>query len=96
MNDHIDHAFRQTGLHDNEEEFSYYGEWFEPELSNLRIVTTGVSWPLFENGLLAIAHHRYWQTELATTLRDAETSPNPNGKDKSLGREWDVIVEFDI
>ena len=89
-------AFQQTGLHDNDDQFHYYGELFDPELSNLHIVTAGVSWPLFGKGLFAIAYHHYRQVEASTVLRDAETSLDPTGEDKALGREWDLIFELDI
>src|SRR5205823_14938621 len=45
-----DTAFRQTGLHRNNDRFlgvdrfHYYGELARPELSNLHIVTASVGW----------------------------------------------------
>ena len=46
--DGVDHAFRQTGIQDNNDKFGgvtsfkYYGELLEPELSNLHVLTLGV------------------------------------------------------
>ncbi|MEZ5584029.1 MAG: alginate export family protein [Candidatus Competibacteraceae bacterium] len=75
--DATDRSFRQTGLQENEDLFRYYGELFYPELSNLRIFTVGVNWPLLDDGLLSLVHHRYRQDQPAPFLRDVGIERDP-------------------
>lgn len=93
--DSTDRAFRQTGLQDGEDRFRIYGELFDPELSNLRIVTTGLSWPLFEDGVFALVYHRYWQVEASTELRETGIERDTDGENKALGWEWDLIFKLE-
>ncbi|MCI0526639.1 MAG: alginate export family protein, partial [Nitrospira sp.] len=61
--DGVDKSFRQTGLQENEGEFNgvpsfkYYGELFDPELSNLSILTGGVGIKLTEESSMDLVYH---------------------------------------
>ncbi|MDX1648809.1 MAG: alginate export family protein [Myxococcota bacterium] len=91
-------GFRQTGLHDNEWDFGgrsrvrYYGELFDPELSNLHVATLGVEWPLFDASGLAFLLHAYRQVHAAPFLRDAGIRARPSGEDPDLGQELDAVL----
>jgi alginate production protein len=93
-----DGAFRQTGLQDNNGKLGtatsvrYYGELFDPELSNLVVMTAGVSKWIGERTTLALIGHSYRQVEAATFLRDAEVDAAPLGEDLDLGFEFDLVL----
>jgi hypothetical protein len=91
-----DRSFRQTGLQDDEDRIHAYGELLNPELSNLQVFMAGVGWPLSENTLLTLVHHRYRQVEAADFLREAGIDRDPEGIDKSLGWAWDLILQHEI
>lgn len=93
--DDTDESFRQTGLQSNEGASPYYGALFNPELSNLRIITVGIAWPLFEDGSLGLFQHDYRQVEAAPFLRDAGIFRDPDGFNKDLGREWGLVYTFE-
>ena len=91
----VDRSFRQTGLQDNTERLQDYGELFNPELSNLRVLSLGVGWPLFEDGQIALMHYRYRQDTAAPFLRETNIDRDPEGDDPDLGWEWDVIFTLE-
>lgn len=98
--DGIDRNFRQTGLQDNEgrfngvSRFQYYGELFDPELSNLRILTAGLG--IRPNGRTSVdlVYHRYAQHKAADSLRDSQLEASPLGLDRALGWEADLIFGY--
>ncbi len=96
-----DRSFRQTGYHDNNEKmfgvasFRYYGELFDPELSNLEVATVGVGCRPRENTSIDIVFHRYHQHRRSTTLRDSSLRASPGGTSRDLGSEIDIIVGVD-
>lgn len=100
-----DGSFRQTGLQSNEwwfgdsAEFKYYGEAFDPELSNLHVVTVGVGISPTDQFALDLVYHYYRQDTLAGELRDAaftlEPNQDPARLSKDLGHEIDLIARFD-
>ena len=65
----MDHAFRQTGIQDNNDKFGgvtsfkYYGELLEPELSNLHILTAGIGRRFGRRMSLDLIYHNYRQDE---------------------------------
>ncbi len=65
----VDQQFRQTGYEDNTgtfggaTSFQYYGEVFDPELSNLDILTLGAGVALSPSSSIDVVYHRYHQTE---------------------------------
>lgn len=93
-----DHAFRQTGLQENNDgfngitRFNYYGEVFDPELSNLIILTAGLGILPGEQTSLDLVYHRYWQPEKADFLRDSAIDVDPNGRSRHLGDEIDLVL----
>ncbi len=98
--DGVDRRFRQTGLHDNEGEwsgvqsFKYYGMVLEPELSNLAIVTFGVGIRPTGQSSLDVVYHRYRQHRAADEMAEVGIDADPDGRSRDLGSEVDVIVGF--
>ena len=93
----VDQTFRQTGLQDNNSKFGgvtsfrYYGELAEPELANLSIYTVGLGWRLASRTSLDLVWHQYLQDQARSTLIDSEIDQRPNGIDKDLGWELDLV-----
>lgn len=98
--DRIDQNFQQTGLQDNQgkwhgvTKFKYYGELFDPELSNLKIWTVGLGATPLRKVSVDLVYHRYAQVEKAGRLRDAGIKARPSGDEKNLGSEIDLIWGF--
>lgn len=97
-----DTDFRQTGLHGNSDKFGgvtglkYYGELMDPELSNLKILTTGIGFRPLDNMSVDLIYHRYEQDVALDELRDSELDIDPNGLDTELGAELDLVAGFTI
>jgi len=97
-NDAEDTSFRQTGLNDNNGKFGgitsfrYYGEVFEPELSNMSILTAGVGARLTRKTSLDLVAHSYRQVEAAATVRDSNLDTQPDGTSADLGWGVDLIL----
>ena len=93
-----DRDFRQSGLHDNSYKFNgntkfkYYGEVFDPELSNMMIWTVGLGIKPKKNTSIDLIYHYYAQVEKSDDLRDVGIDPDPTGDDKSLGHAVDLIM----
>ncbi|WDT78006.1 MAG: alginate export family protein (plasmid) [Candidatus Manganitrophus sp.] len=93
-----DRNFRQTGLQDNEAKFNgvrkfkYYGELFDPELSNMRIRTLGFGIIPFEKFSFDLVYHSYSLVYSDVELRDVGIREDPSGRSKDLGQEVDLIV----
>ena len=100
-NNGVDTSFRQTGLQENEGEFNgdagfkYYGELFDPELSNLSIVTGGVGIRPTEESSIDLVYHHYLQHKPSDGLRNARIDADPDGISRALGREMDLIIGFE-
>lgn len=94
----VDRNFRQTGLHDNSGKFNgntkfkYYGEVFDPELSNMMIWTAGAGIRPSKNTSLDVVYHHYSQVDRSDELRDVDIDPDPTGKSRDLGHAVDLIV----
>jgi alginate production protein len=99
--DGTDRNFRQTGLQDNSAAFNgiasfkYYGEVFDPELSNLSILTAGFGVRPTERSSIDVVFHRYWQNEAVDEIRDSNLDADPNGETRGLGSEIDLIVGYE-
>lgn len=98
--DDVDNKFRQTGLQDNDAKMNgavrlkYYGEVFDPELSNLIVHTVGFGiWPS-RRVSLDLVYHRYRQDELSDNIRDSEIDLDPSGLRRELGQEFDLVMGF--
>lgn len=92
--------FRQTGIQDNEAEldsiasFHYYGEAFDPELSNMSIVTLGAGIrPRVDLSIDLIAH-AYFQDVAADELQDSAFDAEPTGRSRRLGSEIDLVLGY--
>lgn len=99
-NDNTDTNFRQTDLQDNSGKFGgvtrfkYYGELFDPELSNMTILTGGASLRPTRRSSLEFVYHTYTQEAAAKKIRDSAIDLKPTGKSKNLGREIDLVAGF--
>jgi alginate production protein len=73
--------------------FRYYGSFFDPELSNIKIASLYYSHSMKTNGQTAIvALHNYQQVEASSSQYIASNyTVNPNGNSKNLGNELDLI-----
>jgi alginate production protein len=93
----LDTAFRQTGLHGNAAElasivdYQYYGEFLDPELSNLLIVTTGIGLRPWPRTSLTLVYHHYQQLTAVDMLRDARITAEPTGRSRILGQALEGI-----
>lgn len=99
--DHGDDGFRQSGLEGNEhrfggvEDFRYYGEALDPELSNIKILTAGFGVRPTEKSSIDLTLHRYWQ-DVATDgrLSGAAVRASTNGNSKDLGTGINLIFGY--
>ncbi|MGH7492840.1 MAG: alginate export family protein [bacterium] len=95
-----DGAFHQTGLQDNNGKFGgvtsfrYYGEVFDPELSNRMITTLGLGVRPLRNLSTDLVFHTYHQDQASTDLGDTRLQVKPTGESKYLGWELDLIVGY--
>jgi alginate production protein len=94
--------FMQTGLQGNESDFNgaadflYYGQLFDPELNNMSIFTAGVGInPTEETSSIDLIYHYYVQTEARQSLADTGIDADPDGKQKSLGSEIDLVLGYE-
>ena len=93
-----DTAFRQSGLHGNSDRFGgvtsfhYYGEVFDPELSNLGILTLGAGFRPTRRSSIDLVYHRYAQHRLEDDLRDVAIDEDPEGLSRHIGDEIDLVV----
>lgn len=96
--DTTDHTFRQTGLQDNtgrfhgKEKFKYYGEVFDPELSNMSIITAGLGIRPTRKSSVDIIYHYYRQDKAVDEIRDTDIDVDPDGIHKNLGQEVDLVI----
>ena len=87
-----DESFRQSGLQGDSESF---GEFYQPELSNLVIDLIGVEWEIGEGVEIALLRYEYEQDELADEMRDVSLEIDPSGSSRDLGRETDLVVTIE-
>ena len=98
--DKVDRNFRQTGLQDNDAKFNgitkikYYGEMFDPELSNLAIATGGIGIRPKRNASIELIYHYYRQHKRSDEIFDAEINEDPDGLNKILGQEIDFVAAY--
>ena len=91
-------AFLQSGFQDNNGRFGgvtsfrYYGELLDPELSNLSVYTLGVGSLLADKTSLDLVWHSFRQDVAAPSLRNTDLRRKPNGINRSLGTEIDLIL----
>jgi alginate production protein len=99
--DRVDRSFRQTGLQDNEDRFhgvtsfKYYGELFDPELSNLQVFTAGIGIQPTRKSSIDLVYHYYLQHKASDKIRDTSIDADPMGLSKKLGSEIDLIIGYE-
>lgn len=93
-------AFRQSGLQDNSDKFGgltsyhYYGEVFDPELSNKIISTLGMGARLTPNFSVDLLTHTYQQAVASQDLGVTRIKADPQGTSTDLGSEIDLILGY--
>ncbi len=93
-----DESYRQTGLERNNGKFGgvssfrYYGEVFDPELSNLSVLTFGVGTRFTRDSSLDLVWHAYDQDSASAFLRRTDLKADPDGVHTHLGQEVDLIL----
>lgn len=93
-------TFRQTGYQDNNGRlggvirYKFYGELFEPMLSNMGIVTAGVGVRPWKRISMDVVYHRYVQHHAADEIRDTNIDADPDGVHPHLGQELDFVIGF--
>ncbi len=91
-------GFRQSGMHGNTQKLGgvvsidRYGHVFEPELSNMVIMTAGLGMRVTRNWSVDVVWHQYGQVTAADTLRDSNLDADPNGVNRALGSGLDLVV----
>lgn len=94
LTDDTDRNFRQTGLQNRGEEFRAYGELLKPELSNLRISTVALTFPVHTATHLTLGYHRFRQVYPAPFLREARIEADPTGNSTDIGEELSLLAEL--
>lgn len=95
-----DTTFRQTDLEDNSarmgglRRLAYYGELFDPELSNLQVLTAGAGFRPTRNVGIDVVLHSYLQSALRDSIPSSAFDLDANGIDRVLGHELDGAVTF--
>jgi alginate production protein len=104
--DGVNREYRQTGLQSNETkfcgvaQFKRYGEFIDPELSNLKIHTLGIGFRPAANIYVDLVHHQYKLNHNATDVRNGSITAQMNTRlaglspSRHVGRELDLIVAF--
>ena len=90
--DDRDRSFRQTGLQGDSESF---GEFYQPELSNLNVDLLGFSWEVSDGVELALLNYSYEQREPAEEMRDVVIANDTTGSSRNLGTETDLVLTVD-
>ncbi len=95
-----DTTFRQTDLEDNSarlgglRRLTYYGELFDPELSNLQVLTVAVGARPGRRVGIDLVVHRYVQSVLRGSFPSSALDPEIVGRHGLLGHEADVAATF--
>jgi alginate production protein len=93
-------TFRQTGIQRNNwrfngvNRFRIYGELLRPELSNIGIFTSAFGVRVLKNSSIEFIYHKYDQVVAQDFLRNANINEDPNGKNRDIGQEINVIANF--
>lgn len=97
-NTNKDKGFRQTGLQDNSAKLTgvtsvdYYGELFDPELSNMMIFTLGAGIRPQKKLSLEVIYHYYLQHHATDEIRDTNVDDDTTGLSRDLGSELDFVL----
>jgi alginate production protein len=96
QNDAKNHNFSQTGLQKNEDDFKYYGDYFDPELSNIKILTAAIIFPFRKNHELIVSYHCYRQGVMSDNMGDANIDLSLTGTSADLGEEMDIRWKMEV
>jgi hypothetical protein len=66
----------------------------DPELSNMSIWYGGVGIRPTKKSSIDLVYHDYRQVEASDDIRDSDLDTDPNGMDKDLGREVDLVIGY--
>jgi alginate production protein len=97
--DDIQRSFRQTGFEDNEakvsgvNDFLYYGEFLQPTLRNIRIVTAGLGIRPIRQASVEVVYHLYTQDHASDDL-DSSLEAEPSERSQRLGSEIDLVLGY--
>jgi alginate production protein len=101
-NDSRNREFRQSGIQANETRFAgippfqIYGETFDPELSNLRLLTVGFGFRPAPLVSVDLVYHWYRLHRISDTFRSSALTAEINQVDtrmsKDLGQGLDVVI----
>lgn len=101
--DGTDTAFRQSDLQGNSSRLGLstasihnYGEALRPELSNLHVLTAGVSFPMLQASNVTFLYHYYRLANEETGLRSGRVRIATNGTDSDVGQGVDAVFNFDL
>lgn len=89
-------TFRQTGLHDNGLDSGTYGNVFEPELSNLQVLSLSASLPLSEDGEISVYHHRFLKMHYADAIAENELDIDTEATSANIGNETGVYLLYEV
>lgn len=93
-----DHLFLQPSIANNkgvlfgQTRYRYYGEFLNPQLSNLQIVNAFGGVKIAEQIWLEAGYHHYRQLHPENRLRAARLSIAPNGHDEHVGDAVDLVL----
>jgi alginate production protein len=102
-NGSTDHAFRQSGLDGNfsrigalSQNSSNYGVVLRPQLSNIHILTAGLTSAVFQSSDVGLLYRYYRLAEPANALPSSGVNNTLNNDDRDLGHEIDLLFNTDI
>ncbi len=72
----------------------HYGEVLRPGLSNLHILTAGLSVPVLKSGSLTFLYHHFWLADENAPLRSRHPGFALTGRDRHLGQELDAVFDL--
>jgi alginate production protein len=92
MRAHPATACRATAATRRSGRLPYYGELFDPELSNLQVVTAGSGLRPTRNIGIDVVLHGYWQSALRDSIPSSAFHVDATGTHRLLGHELDAAV----
>lgn len=95
--------FRQSEIYGNSSPMGYststihhYGEALRPELSNLHVLTAGLSSPILTKSDFTVLYHYYIQDDQTDRLRSSRIRAFTDGKSAYLGQELDAVLNISL
>jgi hypothetical protein len=74
--------------------FRYFGEFLDPELANINILSLYYKNILDENSLYLLSLHKYWKTSKSSDIYDSRYVINTGDKSKDVGEEVDFLYKY--